>query len=298
MTINRGTWTAAAVSLLLLTTAGCAGPGGAAPTPVAAGSSGAAAPVTPVAVRIEQVGGFMGEARAAVRVPMVSIYPDGRVITQGPVLMIYPGPALTPLLVRKISPAAVQTLIGKATAAGVRNGAELGRPGIADASTTRFTVTTAGGTQTTDAYALTEGAGSDMSALSADQQAARKKLAELVQQLTDLSATLGADQVGPEQPYRPQALAALAGPWEKPQEDGVTPPPAQEWTGPALPGEPVSPGGALGCTTVAGAQLDGMWETVQKAKQTTPWTWGGKPWGVSFRPMLPDETGCDTLRNS
>jgi hypothetical protein len=59
--------------------------------------------------------------------------------------------------------------------------------------------------------------------------------------------------------YAPTALAAVVTPWVDPG-DGL-PRPDQPWPGPALPGEPT----------------------------------GGTRWSVTFRPLLPDETGCADL---
>jgi hypothetical protein len=209
--------------------------------------------------------------------------------------MIYPGPALPNLLVRRISPDAVKTLVDKAAATGVPSGTDLGRPGVTDAPTTRFTFVTGGKPQTVDVYALAE-APADSSGISAEQKAARQKMTDLMLQLTDLNATLGADKVGPEAPYVPHALAAVAGPWQAPQEPGITPPPAKAWPGPALPGTPMAGGAQLGCTTVTGDAVPKVLAAAADAKQTTPWTVGDQQYSVTFRPLLPDEIDCDTLR--
>jgi hypothetical protein len=140
---------------------------------------------------------------------MVSVYGDGRVISEGPVAAIWPGPALPNVQVRRIGTDDVRALVDRALAAGVGDTADLGRPGVADAATTRFTVVTSSTTAVRDVYALMEGASGAPPAgsgvfpqLTAEQQAARRKLLDLESALTDLDRTLGA--VADAEPYAPR----------------------------------------------------------------------------------------------
>jgi hypothetical protein len=157
---------------------------------------------------------------------------------------------------------------------------DLGSPGLADATTTTITLVTAAGTSTREVYALQEGQGDP--ALTADQAAARTALADLVDRLTGVQ--------GDGESYEPSAVAALAGSYVADPDlarDPVT------WPGAPLPGESVAPG--IGCTVSAGAQASAVRSAAQDADGLTPWTDGSATWAVTFRPLLPDESGCADL---
>ena len=57
---------------------------------------------TSLVVQVEVSGGFVPVETVFTNLPMVSIYGDGSVITSGPQTMIYPGPVVPNLLVRKL----------------------------------------------------------------------------------------------------------------------------------------------------------------------------------------------------
>lgn len=246
-------------------------------------------------LRVRQTGGFAASSAYLTRLPLVSVYDDGRVVTEGPQIDIYPAPALPNVQVQQIDPAAVQTLVDKAVAAGVHTGADLGQPPIADAMTTRFMVRTGAGEQTVDVLALTEASG-PQSGLTDAQRAARAKLAKLLDQLSDLRATLGSAASSPSTPYAPSAVAAVAGPYQAGTDPSMSAQPAVPWPGPALPGEAVGPGAEVGCVTVTGAPLTATLAAARSANALTPWGWGGRQWSVALRPLLPDEADCAALR--
>lgn len=288
MTRLRGISAAAAVFLLLFgaACAGSADPEGAgAPAPDGSGGTDPAAAGEAPVLRVAHVGGFITPEVTLSRIPLISLYEDGRLITPGPQIMIYPAPALPSVQVTTVKPEVVQDLVRQATEAGVRNGTDFGRPQVADAPSTRVSVATAQGTQSVDVVALGE-AMPDDPALTAAQQAARRKLSAFVEQLGALQGVDGAQ-------YQPTALAAIAVPWKAPDEPGVSAPPAREWPGPQLPGEVGAAG--LGCTTVTGADTGEVLAAAKDANALTPWTSGGKQWTVTLRPLLPDETSCAAL---
>jgi hypothetical protein len=241
-----------------------------------------------VVLRVEHVGGFVPVQVLATRLPIVSVYGDGRVITEGPQIMIYPGPARPNVLVRLIGAADLNRLVSMAVDAGVGSGADYGTPHVADVPSTKFTVNTDDGVLTTEVESLdfTEG-------LTDEQIAARRKLIDLQTALTDLPGTLGADAAGEEQQYEPTALAAVTSPFTE-SEDGLD----QEemaWPGPALPGEPLNDLGDLRCVTVTGADVATVLEAADQANQLTPWVSEGQRWFVTFRPLLPEESSCADL---
>jgi hypothetical protein len=291
MTRNRGTWTAtAAVTLFLL--AGCA-QSSADSAPEAAPPSPPSAPdADSVVLRVRHEGGFVPADLVPGRIPQVSVYGDGRVITQGPQIAVYPGPAMVNLQVQQLDPARVGELVDRAMAAGVRSGADFGRPGIADAPSTRVDVVHAGRKYTVAVEALSEADANDPRLTDA-QKAARTKLATFVRELTELSTAPGAPAA---QPYRPSAVAAIVRPYLKPADDVPRQPQPMAWPGPALPGESLTPQLKLSCVTATGAEAGRVLAAAAKANANTPWTSGENRFSVTFRPLLPDETGCADLK--
>jgi len=290
MTRLRGSWTAtAAVTLFLLSACAqtdVAGSPGESASPSASGDSSAPASADELVLRVEQGGGIAGNRGQATKLPQVSVYADGRVITVGPTTAIYPGPALPNLQVQLAPPATVDELVAQGKA--LAGAGDLGRPAVADGTTTTITVQG----RKIVVYALHEAQPSDPSLTAAQQQARRKVLA-FAEQLTELPTAAG---MPPAQSYAPQSLAAIAQPWTKPTQDLVSTPPVVSWIGPALPGEVVEGGNQQGCVTVTGADAAKLLTAAKTANQNTPWKSGKDTWRVTFRPLLPDESGCADLR--
>lgn len=259
-------------------------------------AGGGASETTPTApalpgglvLQVAQVGGFVTPEMLAGRLPQVSIYADGRVISEGPVTAIYPGPALPNVQVASVDEATVRGLVEQALAAGVAETGDLGMPPIADATSTRFTLVTAEGTHVREAYALFESLGADDS-LTPEQQAGRAALSELLDALT-------APTGGASEGYVPSALAVLARPWTDSDADPDLPQAEVAWPGPALPGEMIEPALGLSCLTVTGTDTPTVLAAAAAANSRTPWVAAdGSRWALTFRPLLPHETGCTDL---
>ncbi len=240
-------------------------------------------------LRVRQEGGFVPPERIVGRIPDVSVYADGRMITQGPQIAVYPGPALPNLQVRQLDAAAVDKLLDDAAAAGVRSGSDLGTPGVADAPTTRIDVVRDGATATVSAVALREAMADDPQ-LTAEQRAARAKLTAFLARLDEMAAGPGS------QPYAAATVAALAQPYSPPDDGLPKQPEPVAWPGPALPGEYLNPNVKIGCVAASGPERDAILAAAKDAGQNTPWESGGKEYTVTFRPLLPDETGCADLK--
>lgn len=284
---------AAAVLLVLLALAACADPPVAGSPPSdAVPPPRADLPADPAALvlRVEHVGGFVTPETTLTRLPMYSLYADGRLITQGPVPAIYPGPALPNVQVQALDAATVQELADRALAAGVAESGDLGTPNVADVPSTRFTLVTADTTQVREVHALSEGLDDE---LPDEQRAGRAELRALV----DALDALGQRPPAPES-YPATAVAAVARPWSAPEDDiaqGLAPDPVP-WPGPALPGEPVGRLPELGCVTATGDQAAAVLAAGAGANSLTPWsTPDGAVWSVTLRPLLPDESGCADL---
>jgi hypothetical protein len=214
MTIRAGRRTAALAlaPVALLALAACAERGARTPSapPSAASLPGDAHALV---LRVEYTGGFVTPSMLHARLPIVSIYADGRVITEGPVPAIYPGPALPNLQMQEVGQDAVQELLDRALAAGVAETSDLGTPPVADATFTRFTAVTADDTYVREVYALWESA--EGGGLTAEQEGARERLSELLTSLTDQSAAT--------EPYAPESVSAVVSPWSDPG-DGLSQP--------------------------------------------------------------------------
>jgi hypothetical protein len=281
---------------LLLGTAACAeragSPGSPSPSSTAALPDGDEGTLV---LQAEFTGGFVTPESIPSRLPLASVYADGRVIFEGPVNAIYPGPAWPNVQVLDIGPDGVQELADRALAAGVAETDDLGMPPLADVFTTRFTLVTATETFVREVYGLTETQGMPDTGLTEEQRAARGELSSLLEELTGLA--MFEDGAPAPESWTPAAVAAVVRPWTPSEEDiaqGLIPEP-QEWPGPTLPGEPLGfPG--LTCVTAAGAEADAVMAAAQGATMLTPWlSADGSRWSVLFRPLLPHETGCADL---
>ena len=157
-----------------------------------------------VVLRVEYVGGFVAPSSLVSRLPLYSLYADGRLITDGPVDLRYPGPALPNVLVQQLDAATVQALADRAVAAGVGETTDLGSPPISDMPSTRFTLTTAEGTVVREVYALSEhvveGDGAEMG-LTEDQVDGRTRLRGLLAALFDVGQQPTTDGQAPVEPY-------------------------------------------------------------------------------------------------
>ncbi|GAA1753635.1 hypothetical protein GCM10009681_25760 [Luedemannella helvata] len=249
-------------------------------------------------LRVAWVGGFVPPNLIPARLPVLSVYADGRVLTQAPQIEIFPPPALPGLEVRQISPEDAWKLVDLAVAAGVGGTADYGRPGVADVPSTRFTVLTDDGLKSTEVYALGDGEDGFTSGLTPAQIAARRPLWDLMSKLNDLSGTLGPDAVSASRLYAPSAIAAIVEPYRDPGPDQPAQP-ERSWPGPELPGERLSGGLDLHCVTATGAAAAQVQAAAVRANTLTPWQSGGKQWTLTLRPLLPDEAGCvDLTRQS
>lgn len=293
----------ALVVLLLLAACAPREPVGATP-PTPSTPPGPEFPAEGLVLQVSHTGGFTTPQLLASRLPLVSIYADGRVLTQGPQIMIYPSPALPNLRVQHIDEDAVRALAERALEAGVAGSADLGSPPVADAASTRFTVVTQDGTHVREVYALGAAAppgppdgdrsdGTD-TGLTPEQEAARAELAELVQTLSDPSSVLPPEAVGEAEPYTPEAIAGVVTEWTDPQTDVELRP--VPWPGPPLPGEPLHERLGVSCVVARGAQTEAILAAARGANQLTPWVSDdGRRWSVALRPLLPHENGCADL---
>lgn len=245
-------------------------------------------------LRVEYQGGFVPYEYNLKRVPSWSLFGDGTVIVDGPVIEIYPGPALPNLLAFTLTEEAVQVILEAARDAGLMEGdASYGYPCIADAADTVFTLNANGTTSVVSAYALefSDPAMDPGQCPDVDTEA-RAELAEFSRMIGDLQSLLPEGSIGPEQPYAPTEMRVFVLPY---QGEPELPQTETEWplSEPLVAfGEPVADGNDARCGVVSGDDLAELLPLAQQANELTPWTSGGEQYRLIFRPLLPDEHTC------
>ena len=154
-------------------------------------------------------GGFVPAGFAFVNPPTALVSGDGRALSTGPVAAIFPGPLLPNILQRSISPEAVQQLLAEADELGLLADIVYEDPtNIADAGTTIVAITVGGTTYRHAAYAL---------GLEPDGEATPTSGAgaAFVDAVSDLPATVGDDELGPEEPFTSEQFMSQATPVDR-----------------------------------------------------------------------------------
>jgi hypothetical protein len=244
--------------------------------------------------RVAQGGGFVPIEYNLRSVAGISIFGDGRMIVEGPMIEIYPGPALPNLQVTRLTEEAVQAILQEARRAGLLGlDATYDYPCVTDLPTTTFTVVAEGRTHTVSAYALgfTEGAETSADCPGVDA-AARAKLFDFQMKLGDLRSWLPEGSIGQEEPFEPSEMRIYVLPY---RGDPALTQPAAEW--------PLSqtlhrfgdedPNLAdIRCGVIGGNDLEVLMPEARTANELTPWTSEGGEFSLIFRPLLPDEHTC------
>jgi hypothetical protein len=228
-------------------------------------------------VRIEVAGGLVPADVAFGTVPSLLITGDGRVVVPGAVPAIYPGPLVTPLTQRSITPAGIQAVLQAAERAGLlAPSPSYDLPpsvGVADAATTEVVLDAGGNRFVHQAYALQE---------AALDTPARRNLAEFVNEVSALETLVGSAALGPEQPYEPDryAIRALANP---PEPDDLEPS-IVPWPDAAIDLSATGECAIVDSAAVANA--------LRTATQLTWFTQNGTTYSVMTRPVLSGDRGC------
>jgi hypothetical protein len=247
-------------------------------------------------LRVESAGGFIAPQALLFRYPTFSLFGDGTVITEGAQIDIYPQPSLPPLVATHLSQAGVQAVLGAAERAGLSGPDHVYRAVLMpDAPDTVFTLVVDGHAHTTTVTAL---GGVGGSGVPSDEARARTALQALSAQLMDLRSWLPAGSVGQDGSYVPTAMRIFVTPGAPKDQGGMLHQPDIAWplaTPLATFGRPIDTpvqGGPARCGVVEGSDLSTLLPKAQSSNQLSPWISEGKRFGLGFRPLLPDESGC------
>lgn len=244
-------------------------------------------------LRVHVGGGFVPIEYSLREIPFFSLYGDGRLVTVGPQIEIYPGPALPNLQVTGISEEGIQAILEAAREAGLFGpDAHYDHPGIADVPTTTFTVVAEGRRHVISAYAL--GFDEPAGMIPPDQLKARQELNEFNMKLGDLRSWLPEGSVGEEEPLTFDELRIFVREGAPRSDEGLDQQP-KDWP----LDTPLSEFGAidqdldLRCGSVYGPELATLLPAAQESNELTPWSSDGLSYQLILRPLLPDESGCD-----
>jgi hypothetical protein len=240
-------------------------------------------------VRVVTQGGFAAEAPQRGGLPHVSVFGDGRVVTVGPTTLEYPGPALPNVQELQVTNDGLARILSAAGDAGLLADPlpDYGDAGITDQATTTVTVTADGTTRRVDVYAL-----DFTDDLTVEQQENRRRLQRFIELAGD-PASLG-DVVVPDSTRRhaPHALAVLSRPFLLDVET-----PRRDWPlgDLAQAGRPYRGDSETRCAVYLGDDGDAVLDTARGARENYRWVSGDESYQLTFRPLLPDERGCEDL---
>ncbi|MFA5890004.1 MAG: hypothetical protein WDA27_03470 [Actinomycetota bacterium] len=240
-------------------------------------------------LQVSTAGGFVPAGWNLTAVPEFTLSGDGRIITTGPQIEIYPGPAMPNVLEQKVSEDGIQMILAAARDAGLFGpNHHYDQPGVADAGTTTFTVVADGRTHEISAYAL--GIEGSLPATSDDDRRARAALTKFRERLGDLRSWLPENSLGDERAYDFDALRIVVRPASGIPD--VTPNEIDWPLDEALTTFGAAVDEQMRCGVVEGADLVPVLARAREATQITRWMNNDRAWSLAFRPQIPGETDC------
>ncbi len=242
-------------------------------------------PTAPIVV-IETFGGFVPVEVSLGQMPEIALYGDGTIITRGPTIAIWPGPALPNLVAARLDDAAIESILARAASSGVLNPLDdYGSANVADAGTTRITVTVDGEPRIAEIYALGIGmSGGETPGMNSAQLTARRGASDFIDFVRQLA------DAAPATEFVPTAYAVR--PW--PFGGVPTESAGMEWPFGSLAA--LGNADAFGeCVVVDGSDAVQLAEVAGQATSQTPWVSDGVSYGLVFRPLLPHESSCEDL---
>lgn len=249
-----------------------------------------------IVFRVSWDGGFVTPETILGRLPIIVVYADGRVITQGPQLAIYPGPLMPNLQEQTLLPAALDRLIELARQKDLLQTVRYDFPGIADAADTVLEINLDGQSYRVSAYALAEAVDLEQGGANGLDPEAIEGRAALKEFIDALTAIPDADFADEEHPLEISRLQLYAGKAvivpnsELPGEQ-----PAIDWplddlatAGASVENSPID----VRCQVVEGDDLATILPLLEGANSLSTFRSGGELYSLIPRPLLPGESGC------
>ena len=249
-------------------------------------------------LRVAYVGGLVAPKASRARLPLISVYDDGRIISEGATDMIYPGPLLPSLVVRTVGAGGAAAILKAARDAGLAGDDTTYLPGPPpDAPNTIITVVH-DGRQTVSTFGLLSPYGGQPVAGEESPGPATERVRAASAAL--LVRLMGSDTfggpAGPTGTYVAGGYELFVTPGSpSPVDPQLTRPPVAWPLSVALGsfGQP-DPAGGTGARigNVIGPDSATLGPILAAATQITPFSSGGKLWTVVARPLLPDEVAA------
>lgn len=247
-------------------------------------------------LRYELSGGFVPLEWLVTSMPVASLYGDGRMISEGVQIAIYPPPALPALAVDQITEEGIQLILNEADASGLLQGEQTWDEltnFVADAHTGVLTIHAGGETHQVSVYAPGMTDVGDM--LSDEEIAFRAQFDAFVGKLTNLQGWLP-ENVFMDVPdeYPADRLQIVSQPAEVRSAEDVTPNEI-DWpldTPLSELGEPYSLLEMARCFVLEGQEFADIMSLMHDATTITRWISDGEEYVLYARPLLLDEEGC------
>jgi hypothetical protein len=228
-----------------------------------------------IVLRIAYEGGFVPQEVAFLNLPTLLVTGDGRLIVQGPMIEIYPGPLLPNLQVRTISEAGIQQLLDLAAEHGLLTERDYTDPtNIADAPDTVVEISANGETYRHQAYAL------GLSGDGTESDELRQALADFVAEATGDWLYGENPELGPERAYTSDSYMIRA--LEVGDYEGDIEPTVVDWPADAS----VRLADATECAEVPAAEVDSLFAD---ATQLTFFAEDGITYQIAAKPQLPGD---------
>lgn len=251
-----------------------------------------------ILLRIQIGGGLMPTPHHFAVYPQFTLYADGRTIVPGPMIEIFPQPALPNLQQYWLSQKGIDAVAHAAEDAGlVGESRAYANNTVADGPTTSFISRFAAPPTIVSVNAL--GLGVDDPSWSAEDREQIQKLVDFEAMLMSMPESLPEDHQKFEmQPYNATRLSVIAWPRDPNEEtDPAYAQPEKDWpistplsafsTDSALS---LPPGGV--CVVIDGPDAETLFAAAADSNVNTPWVSEGANYWVIFRPLLIDEQGC------